>query len=207
MAAVARLNLGIGNEIMSLFDTGPISSATNNYKCVHWLCASACLASLADIREITYKKQVDTAYHELTRLIERLHRRFLDVIRAELNRQGIKDLNAVQALLLTNIGDEEIVIRDLIERGYYQGSNVSYNMKKLAEAGYIEQRKSDHDKRSVTIKLTAKARDMCKKIEHLEERNASVFAEQKAGEGDVETVRDMLRNLERIWSDYINYGR
>ncbi|MCH7958105.1 MAG: MarR family transcriptional regulator, partial [Proteobacteria bacterium] len=43
-------------------------------------------------------------YIELTRLIERLHRRFLDVLRAELNRMSIKDINAVQALLLANIG-------------------------------------------------------------------------------------------------------
>ena len=75
---------------------------------------------------------------ELTRLIERLHRRFLDVLRAELNRMSIKDINAVQALLLANIGEEEIVIRDLVERGYYQGSNVSYNIKKLVDMGYLD---------------------------------------------------------------------
>ena len=71
-------------------------------------------------------------YLELTRLIERLHRRFLDLLRAELNGLGIRDLNSVQALLLANIGEEEIAVRDLVERGYYQGSNVSYNIKKLA---------------------------------------------------------------------------
>ena len=81
---------------------------------------------------------VTKQYVELTRLIERLHRRFLDVLRAELNRLGVKNINAVQALLLANISDEEIVIRDLVERGYYQGSNVSYNIKKLTDLGYLE---------------------------------------------------------------------
>ena len=74
---------------------------------------------------------METAYVILAKTIERLHRRFLDVVRAELIRLGIRDLSAVQAMLLTNIGDEEIVIRELIERGYYQGSNVSYNIKSL----------------------------------------------------------------------------
>ena len=81
-------------------------------------------------------------YMDLTRLIERLHRRFLDVLRAELNRLGVRNINAVQALLLANISEEEIVIRDLVERGYYQGSNVSYNIKKLTELGYLVQERS-----------------------------------------------------------------
>ena len=59
----------------------------------------------------TLKKE----YLELTRLIERLHRRFLDLLRAELNRLGIRDINSVQALLLANIGREEIAIRDLAQ--------------------------------------------------------------------------------------------
>jgi len=53
---------------------------------------------------------VENAYIDLAKTIERLHRRFLDVVRAELNRLGHRDLTAVQAMLLTNIGDEEIVI-------------------------------------------------------------------------------------------------
>ena len=80
---------------------------------------------------------MDDPYLDIAKLIERLHRRFLDVVRAELNQLGYRDLTPVQAMLLTNIGSEEIVIRELIERGYYQGSNVSYNMKKLVDGGYI----------------------------------------------------------------------
>ena len=141
-------------------------------------------------------------------MIERLHRRFLDVVRAELNRMGIRDLNPVQALLLANIGGEQIVIRDLIERGYYQGSNVSYNMKKLVDAGYVDQERSQHDKRSVSIKLTPKALEMCEKIRELEDRNAKALAEELGSDGDkdVETVRKTLRRLERVWSDSIDFG-
>ncbi len=145
-------------------------------------------------------------YLELTRLIERLHRRFLDVIRAELNRLGIKDINGVQALLLANIGEEEIAIRDLVERGYYQGSNVSYNIKKLTEMGYLDQERSAHDRRSVTIRLTEKAMEMVRKISQLQERNANALAEQKADGDDVEAVCDTMRRLERLWTDCIHYG-
>jgi DNA-binding MarR family transcriptional regulator len=149
---------------------------------------------------------VTKSYLELTHLIERLHRRFLDVLRTELNRLGVRDINGVQALLLANIGEEEIVIRDLVERGYYQGSNVSYNIKKLVDFGYLEQERTEHDKRSVTIKLTEKAIDIVVKIRALEEQNAQSFAENQKAENETETVLESLRRLERVWADYINYG-
>lgn len=145
-------------------------------------------------------------YIELTRIIERMHRRFLDVLRAELTRMDVHDLNAVQALLLSNIGDEEIVIRDLVERGYYQGSNVSYNIKKLSEMGYLDQERSSHDKRSVRIKLTPKAMTVVAKIRELEESNAAAIAKSGISEGDVESAAESLRKIERIWTDHIHYG-
>jgi len=149
---------------------------------------------------------VETAYVDLAKTIERLHRRFLDVVRTELTRLGYRDLTAVQAMLLTNIGDEEIVIRDLIERGYYQGSNVSYNMKKLVDGGYIEQQRAEHDKRSVRIKLTDKSRDICEKIKDLEDRNAKSLVEEGLTTEEVEQVQRTLKRLERVWGDYIHYG-
>jgi DNA-binding MarR family transcriptional regulator len=145
-------------------------------------------------------------YLELTRLIERLHRRFLDVLRSELGLIGVKDINGVQALLLANVGGSEIVIRDLIERGYYQGSNVSYNIKKLSELGYLEQERSAHDKRSVTIKLTGKAKSVVARIKEFEDRNAEKLDEHGLNGEKIGEVLDTLRRLERIWSDAIQYG-
>ncbi|MGB0682950.1 MAG: MarR family winged helix-turn-helix transcriptional regulator [Magnetovibrionaceae bacterium] len=145
-------------------------------------------------------------YLELTRLIERLHRRYLDVLRTELNRLGVRDLNGVQALLLNNIGGEEIVIRDLIERGYYQGSNVSYNVKKMTEMGYLEQERSAHDKRSVTIRLTDKARTVVDAIQALHEGNAERLSSFGMKPEEVEQTSSELRRLERTWADYIHYG-
>lgn len=146
-------------------------------------------------------------YLELTRLIERLHRRFLDLLKAELNRAGIRDINSVQALLLANIGENEIAIRDLVERGYYQGSNVSYNVKKLAEMGYLEQERSTHDRRSVSVRLTERARTVVGDIRTLEQRIADQLDEEAFGRFEIETVCNALRRVERTWADYVNYGR
>lgn len=145
-------------------------------------------------------------YLELTRLIERLHRRFLDVLRAELTRQGIKEVNAVQALLLANIGEEEVVIRDLVERGYYLGSNVSYNIKKLVEAEFLEQQRSEHDRRSVRIKLTPRALDLVAKIKELEDNHVSSLAEDDVAEGDIAQVLKTLRRVERTWAEHMQFG-
>ncbi len=146
-------------------------------------------------------------YLEFTRLIERLHRRFLDMLRAELTRIGIRDINSVQALLLANIGSEEIAIRDLVERGYYQGSNVSYNIKKLGEMGYLEQERSAHDRRSVSIRLTEKALAVVEDIRNLEQKIAGQLDEQAFGRSEIETVCQALRHVERTWTDYVHYGR
>src|ERR1700744_1184255 len=101
---------------------------------------------------------------DLPRLIERMHRRFLDVVRIELSRQGVNDISPVQAMMLANIGDEEISVRDLIERGYYLGSNASYNLKNLVDGGYVERQTSARDRRSARLKLSQKGREILEAI-------------------------------------------
>ena len=99
-------------------------------------------------------------YGQLTQMIERLHRRMLDVIRFELEQAGVSDINPAQALMLTKIEGREVALRDIIDRGYYIGSNASYNIKQLAEADYVVQKRSDHDKRSVKVSLTKKGEEL-----------------------------------------------
>lgn len=145
-------------------------------------------------------------YLELFHLIERLHRLFLDVLRVEIKKMGIRDLNGVQAMLLANIGDQDVVVRDLIDRGYYQGSNVSYNVKKLTEMGYLEQQRVEYDKRSVSLRLTDKARDV---VDHVKALDGGTFASLEGGgvcDGGVEEACDTLRQLEQSWSDYVRFG-
>ena len=146
-------------------------------------------------------------YLDLTRLVERLHRRFLDVIRAELSRMNVRDLNSVQALLLANIGGERIAIRELIERGYYQGSNVSYNIKKLVDMGYLEHERSAHDRRSVNVNLTAKAQAVVTAVRSIETRSAEALSRRGIAEKDIEQVCENLRRVEVVWTDLIERGK
>ena len=140
-------------------------------------------------------------YLELTRLIERLHRRFIDVLKTKLNRLGVQDINGVQALLLTNIGEQKITIRDLVERGYYLGSNVSYNIKKLTALGYLNQEPTPHDKRSVTVSLTEKALAIVSGMRDLQDNNANAFTRSGENMERVEDICQGLRSLERTWRD------
>lgn len=150
---------------------------------------------------------VTQVYFDLTRLIERLHRRFLDVIRAELDHLGIDDINAVQSLILANVSDEEITVRDLIKRGYYLGSNASYNIKKLVEAGYLEQERSPHDRRSVRIRLSPKGLSLCAKVQGLQESHAKALTNGPSGPAELENACSALRRIERRWSDYVQFGQ
>jgi DNA-binding MarR family transcriptional regulator len=146
-------------------------------------------------------------YVDIARMIERLHRRFLDVVRFELRRLGIDDINAVQALILTNVQDQEITVRDLADKGYYTGSNITYNLKQLLDGGYVVQERSPRDRRSVLVRLTDKGLDLCRRLTALDERLAVDFAEDGGGGVDLASAQATLRRLERLWSDYIRYGR
>src|SRR5438105_6662610 len=114
---------------------------------------------------------VQPLYLEALTLVERLHRRLLDVIKDEFDRKGRADLNAVQALLLFNIGGKELTAGELRTRGYYLGSNVSYNLKKLVEMGFLDHQRSRVDRRSVRIKLTDKGADVRDAVEQLYQKH------------------------------------
>ncbi len=146
-------------------------------------------------------------YLQLTRLIERLHRRFLDVIKAELDRRGVQDINNVQTLILFNISSEQLTVGELTVRGYYLGSNVSYNVKKLVENGYLIQERSAHDRRMTRVRLSEKGLDLTARIDDLYGRNAGEIAGRILSPEQLEGVNSALMSLERYWSSLINYGR
>jgi len=143
------------------------------------------------------------SYGDITRLIERLHRRYLDVIRYELSQLGIDDINAVQALLLMNVQASEVSIRELVDRGYYIGSNVTYNVRHLVETGYLDQERSERDRRSVRIRATEKGLALCASLVEMESRHASAL---NAEDENVGAAWSLLRGLERVWSDDIQFG-
>jgi len=140
------------------------------------------------------------------KLVERLHRLLLDVIKDEFERLGRADVNSVQALLLYNIGDAELTAGELTSRGYYLGSNVSYNLKKLVDAGYIHHQRSTTDRRSVRVSLTDKGQQVSKVVNGLFQRQLRSL-EQVGGIGqdDLEVLNKALIRLERFWTDQIRY--
>src|SRR5271165_704615 len=117
--------------------------------------------------------RIANIYLETLTMVERLHRRLLDVIKDEFDRHDRSDVNAVQALLLYNIADKELTAGELRTRGYYLGSNVSYNVKKLVEMGFLHHARSRIDRRSVRISLTDKGREVHKIIVALYDKHAT----------------------------------
>ena len=151
-------------------------------------------------------KEVRPVYLEALTLVERLHRRLLDVIKDEFDRRGRSDVNSVQALLLYNIGDKELTAGELRTRGYYLGSNVSYNVKKLVEMGYLHHARSRIDRRSVRISLTEKGKAVHEVVAALYEKHV-MTVEQIGGISvdEFATLNVSLARLERFWTDQIKY--
>ncbi|HZH27221.1 MAG TPA: MarR family winged helix-turn-helix transcriptional regulator [Azospirillaceae bacterium] len=146
-------------------------------------------------------------YFDSILLIERLHRHFLEVLKAELDRLGIQDINNVQTLILYNIGDDELTVGELTARGYYLGSNVSYNVKKMVENEYLMQERSPHDRRSVRVRLSPKGLELREKISVMFERQVGELGRAGLTDEELQKGNDLLRRLERFWTTALDAAR
>ena len=147
-----------------------------------------------------------TGYLDSLALVERLHRLLLDVIKDEFERVGVLEINAVQALLIFNISDNEVTAGELKTRGYYQGSNVSYNLKKLVEMGYMHHQRCEIDRRSVRVRLTEKGRNIRDIVSELFARHADGLMDKGViGMEGIDEINTSLRRVERYWTDQIRY--
>jgi DNA-binding MarR family transcriptional regulator len=154
------------------------------------------------VNEVT----VIQSYHEAISLIERLHRHFLEVVKVELDRLGMADINNIQTLILYNIGKEELTVGELTNRGYYLGSNVSYNVKKMVEHGYLEHERSAHDRRSIRVRLSVKGLELYEKMNVMFERHVAALAESPIDEETLQGTNQSLKELERFWSNLLTFG-
>lgn len=147
------------------------------------------------------------SYYDAIFMIERLHRHFLEVVQVELDRNGVQDINNVQALILYNLGRDEMTVGELTARGYYLGSNVSYNLKKLHESEYLLQERSQHDRRSVRVKLSEKGLALHKMLGTYFEKQVGLLPEANLASDEILKTIDTLRKFERFWNGIINYNR
>jgi len=145
-------------------------------------------------------------YLDTLSLVERLHRLLLDVIKDEFERLSVLDVNAVQALLLFNVGDNEVTAGELKTRGYYQGSNVSYNLKKLVENGYMHHARCEIDRRSVRVRLTPRGHELRRIVADLFARHAEgLLKKEVIDSAELDRINVALRRMERYWSENIRY--
>src|ERR1700709_1051292 len=164
------------------------------------------VATVETAEHVSAQAPVQPLYPDVLPVVERLHRRRLHVIKDEFDRRGRADINSVQALLLYNIGDKELTAGELRTRGYYLGSNVSYNLKKLVELGFLDHQRSRVDRRSVRIRLTAQGQEIRKIVDALYQKHVKTV-EQVGGISNDEfaTLNKSLHRLERFWTDQILY--
>ena len=146
-------------------------------------------------------------YYQSILLIERLHRHFLEVVKAELDRQGMQDVNNIQALILYNIGGDELTVGELTARGYYLGSNVSYNVRKMVENGYLDQERSQHDRRSIRLRVTDKGLKLCERIGEMLQRHVSALNGIEMTPEKLQDINDNLIRMEQFWSNSMTYQR
>jgi MarR family transcriptional regulator, exopolysaccharide II synthesis transcriptional activator len=142
---------------------------------------------------------------EIVRVIERLHRRSLDLIRADLIQAGIDDVSPSQVMMLFTIGTSELSVRDLIERGYYLGSNASYSLKRLVEAEYVVRTASERDRRSARIRLSEKGRQLCDTIKEIDKTYHQLVTRHEEEIRDLEATFRTLKRFEQAWSNAVRY--
>jgi len=153
-------------------------------------------------RDVPVKEE----YLSVIRLIERLHLQFLEVVKGEVDRLGIRDINNIQALILYNIGEDELTVGELTHRGYYLGSNVSYNVRKMVENGYLIQERSTHDRRSIRVRLSDKGMDVRNKVNDVITEQQVKLSESGINAEQLQFTATVLNRIERFLLHTYGYG-
>ncbi|MDR3031077.1 MAG: MarR family winged helix-turn-helix transcriptional regulator [Holosporales bacterium] len=136
-------------------------------------------------------------YMELSIYGEKTYRVFLDLIKHELDKLDIIDITAIQAFILMNISGNVVTIGEVLTRGYYIGSNASYNLRKMITNGYLAQSTTDYDKRTCHLRITEKGKKLCETLgKILDMRTAKIM-----GTADLEKGLSLLKKVENSLKD------
>jgi DNA-binding MarR family transcriptional regulator len=145
-------------------------------------------------------------YCELTAMLDRLHRRYLDVVRLELEEIGVRDVNPSQALMLTMVNDGDVPLRDIMQRGGYTASTATYMIKKLVEHGYLEQARAAHDRRTMRLRLTRAGRRVTDHLVVLNSRHAEYVGSEEGLSAEIADTTATLRRIDRVWTEFLTFG-
>ena len=143
------------------------------------------------------------SYFKSVVMVERLHRLFLEVVSAELERMQVRDINSVQCLLLYHIGREQVTVGELTGRGYYLGSNVSYNLSKMIKNQYLAQERSEHDRRINNVRLSEKGLTLCAKIDELFKKHAKELERSSINSNQLNNLVNIFNSLECFWKSLL----
>jgi DNA-binding MarR family transcriptional regulator len=161
---------------------------------------------LATLNDEVEQDADSTIHLEIVRIIDRLYRRYTDLMRVDLTRLGNEDVSPSQIMMLFTIGGGELSVRDLLDRGYYLGSNASYNLKQLVDGNYIEREISSRDRRSARISLSAKGQALCDEVRRCHDSYHREIARDPVEARNLEVTYQVLRRLEDVWTATLRYG-
>lgn len=169
---------------------------------MHAIDAGATIGGEAERLAVTTSRR----YCELTSMLDRLHRRYLDVIRLELEEIGVRDVNPSQALMLTMMNEDDVPLRDIMQRGGYTASTATYMIKKLVEHGYLEQARATHDRRTMRLRLTRSGKRVSEHLMLLNSRHADHVGSEEGLSAEIADTTSTLRRIDRVWTEFLTFG-
>ncbi len=145
-------------------------------------------------------------HFELARTLERVNRRFAGFMQSEMTRQGVEEIGPAHLMLLLAIGDDEISVSQLMERGPYAGTNLSYYLKQLGESGYIERNALQRDRRAARIKLSEKGKKLCSDMTAIAANCHKLIADSPDAVRNLEITFRTLDRIEQTWASAAIFG-
>lgn len=143
-------------------------------------------------------------YFAFVRSIAQSHKRLMAFIQMSLDRAGKRDINASQALLLFNIGEESFQVMELARRGYYTGTNISHAIRKLVDHGYVTQKRCEHDKRTMSISNTYKGLEIADTVRQQHTLIFEELCDDTLSEGRLTEAHLVLRQIRIAWNDHLD---
>src|SRR5260370_5322656 len=91
-----------------------------------------------------------------------------------------------------------MAVGELTLGGCYLGSNVSYNVKKMVENEYLVQERSEHDRRTIHVRLSEKGKKLRDELSKMHERHLVMLKDTSLKAEDLQAADVALKLLHRF---------